>query len=278
MSESPKIATYPDLQGRVALVTGVGQAGPQSLTTWGNGAAICRVLSHNKTTIIGCDLNLAAAQHTVRRLETEGEGCSVEVADVTNAVEVQRVVDMIVSKYGRIDILVNNVGAAVPGDPGLMSEHDWCKQIDINLKSVFLTCKAVLPIMAKQKSGAIINNASIAGLRYLGKPQVAYSAAKAAVIHYTRVTAAMYAAQGIRVNAVAPGLINTPLVEQYRDSPSQADQELYNKIVNHNVPMGTMGDAFDVANATAFLASESAKYVTGHVLVVDGGLTCSTGT
>ena len=199
-------------------------------------------------------------------------------ADATNPSDVQNVVDAIMAKYGRIDILVNNVGATAPGDPVSLSEEVWDTQIDLNLKTVYLSCHVVLPIMEKQKSGVIINNASIAGLRYLGKPQVAYNAAKAAVIHFTKVTAVIYAPEGIRMNSVVPGLMYTPLVEKFGESELESEREVYRKITQHNVPMGRMGDAHDVANAAVFLASASAKYITGQELVVDGGLTSSTGT
>jgi len=273
-----EFATYPDLAGKVALVMGVGQSGPEDAQTWGNGAAIARVLSYNKVKIFGCDLSLGAAEVTARRLQSEGGVCDVTTADVTKSSDVQRVVDAVMSKYGRIDVLVNNVGTTVSGDPVTLSEEQWDKQMNINLKSVYLACHSVLPIMESQGSGCIINNASIAGLRYLGKPQVAYNAAKAAVIHFTKVTAVIYAPKGIRINAVVPGFMMVPLVEQFGRSNDEAERETYRKITENNVPMGRMGDAHDVANAATFLASQSAKYITGHPLVVDGGLTCSTGT
>lgn len=271
-------ATYPDLKGQVALIMGIGQTGGRSSTFWGNGAAIARVLSYNRVNVFGCDLNLAAAEFTANRLRAEGGVCDVMAADVTSSSDVQKVVDAVLAKYGRIDILVNNVGMTAPGDPASLSEKTWDTQIDINLKSVYLSCHFILPIMERQGSGSIINNASIAGLRYIGKPQIGYNAAKAAVIHFTKVTAVLYAGKGVRLNSVAPGLIHTPLVEKFGQSEMEEERQAYRKITKHNVPMGRMGDAFDVANATAFLASRSAKYITGQQLVVDGGLTSSTGT
>lgn len=271
-------ATYPDLQGQVALIMGIGQSGDKDVTVWGNGAAIARVLSHNGVKLFGCDLNLAAAEFTAERVRAEGGVCDVMTADVTSYADIQKVVEAVMAKYGRIDILVNNVGLTASGDPATIPVDVWDKQMDLNLKSVYMSCHLVLPIMEKQQSGNIINNASIAGLRYLGKPQVAYNVAKAAVIHFTSVTGVLYAGKGVRLNAVAPGLIYTPLVEKFGRSEVEAERETFRKITSNNVPMGRMGDAFDVANAAAFLASKSAKYITGQVLVVDGGLTCSTGT
>ncbi|EAA66912.1 hypothetical protein AN8350.2 [Aspergillus nidulans FGSC A4] len=120
--------------------------------------------------------------------------------------------------------------------------------------------------------GTVVNNASIAGLRYIGKPQVACSTAKAAVIHFTRVTAVMYAPRGVRMNSVSPGLVYTPLVEGQRNN---SQEDAYWKIMERPIPIGRMGDAFDVTNATVFLASDAAKYITGQNLVVDGGFTSS---
>lgn len=274
---------YPDLKGKVALVLGVGQArtGSETANTWGNGAAIAWMLAHNGATIFGCDIDLSAAEHTASRIRRSHPAatCDVVQADVTSAADVQKTVDACMAKHGRIDVLVNNVGATASGDPVSLSEATWDAQMDLNLKSVYLSLKAVLPIMERQGSGAIVNNASIAGLRFLGKPQVAYNSAKAAVIHLTKTTACIYAPKGVRLNCIAPGLMYTPLVERLEHSHDPAERETFEKITRHNVPMGRMGSAWDVASATAFLASQrAAGYVTGETLVVDGGLTSSTGT
>lgn len=274
---------YPDLKGKVALILGIGQArtGSETANSWGNGAAIARMLAHNGTKLFGCDIDLPAAEHTTYRIQKAHPGavCDVVRADVTSADDVQTTVDACMAKHGRIDILVNNVGATASGDPVSLSEETWDAQIDLNLKSVYLSLKAVLPIMEKQGSGAVVNNASIAGLRFLGKPQVAYNSAKAAVIHLTKVTSCIYAPKGVRLNCIAPGLMYTPLVERLEHSENPAERETFRKITQHNVPMGRMGSAWDVASAAVFLASRrAAGYVTGETLVVDGGLTTSTGT
>lgn len=280
MADPSAFPTYPDLRGKVALVTGVGQAGLTNSTTWGNGAATARLLSHNGVKIFGCDLNLAAAERTRSRLISERPDaqCEVMSCDVTKKDQVRSVVDAALQKWGRIDILVNNVGMTAPGDPGTMDEELWDKQIDLNLKSVFLCCRAVLPIMEKQGNGVVINNASITALRYIGKPQIAYASAKAAVLQFTRASGVMYAPKSIRVNAVVPGLIYSPLVENLLNSDDPAEVEVGKKITEHNVPTGTMGTPEDVANAVVFLASDVAKYIVGHALVVDGGITLATGT
>lgn len=157
-----------------------------------------------------------------------------------------------------------------------MDEATWDRQTDVNLKSVYLTCHEVLPIMEKQKSGAVINISSIAGKRYIGKPQVAYSATKAAITQFTKATAVIYAQKGVRLNTVVPGLMHTPLVGYLAERYAGGDLKGMVEKRNRQVPMGHMGDAFDVANAVTFLASDKAKYITGSKLVVDGGITSTT--
>ncbi|KAL2867816.1 SDR family NAD(P)-dependent oxidoreductase [Aspergillus lucknowensis] len=272
MTPTPSFAKYPDLAGKTALIMGIGQTKAPGSETWGNGAAIARVLAHNGAKVFGCDLNLSAAEYTASRIRDEGGICDVIQADVTSVTDVQKVADALVARHGRIDILVNNVGMTATGDPASMSEEVWDRQIQVNLKSVYTACHVVLPIMERQGAGVVVNNASIAGLRYIGKPQVAYSSAKAAVIHFTRVTAVMYAGKGVRLNSIAPGLMYTPLVESLKTS---GQEEAYRRIMEQPIPMGRMGDAFDVASATAFLASDAAGYITGQNLVVDGGFTSS---
>lgn len=275
--------TYPDLTNRIALITGIGQVGSPRSTTWGNGAAIARLLASNNVKIFGCDLHLSAAERTKSRLLAEFPDAEIEVmaADVTSQRDVDTFVAAAVAKHGRIDILVNNVGMTAPGSAASMSEDVWTSQIDLNLNSVYRLCHSVLPVMESQTSpsgGSIINNASITALRYIGKPQIAYAAAKAAVLQFTRATGAMYAGKQIRCNAVVPGLMYTPLVENLASSERAEDREVGERIMRHNVPMGWMGRGEDVANAVVWLASGASRYVTSQTLVVDGGITESTGT
>lgn len=158
-----------------------------------------------------------------------------------------------------------------------MTEKTWDAQTNVNLKSVYLCCHYILPIMERQGSGAIVNVASIAGLRYIGKPQVAYAATKAAVIQFTKATAVIYAPKNIRLNVVVPGLMHTPLVGMLADKYAAGDLEGFVAKRNKAVPMGKMGDSFDVAMAAAFLSSQQSRYITGQKIVVDGGITSSTG-
>lgn len=272
---------YPDLHGKVALVTGIGQVGPMDVTDiWGNGAAISVVLARNGVKVFGCDINVKAGNRTKSRIQAEVPDAIVDVVttDVTSSSAVESLVQACVQKHGRIDILINNVGRNEPGGPVEISEQTWDDQVNINLKSVYLTCHYVLPVMESQGTGSVVNISSVAGLRYLGKAEVAYSAAKAAVTQFTKHTAVLYAKKGIRLNTVLPGLMFTPLVYAIADKFSNGDAESFVATRNGQVPMGKMGTSLDVANAVAFLSSTvAASFVTGQELVVDGGMVSSTG-
>jgi NAD(P)-dependent dehydrogenase (short-subunit alcohol dehydrogenase family) len=158
-----------------------------------------------------------------------------------------------------------------------MAENVWDAQTNVNLKSVYLCSHHILPIMEKQGSGVVVNVASMAGMRYIGKPQVAYAATKAAVIQFTKATAVIYAPKNIRMNVVVPGLMHTPLVGYLADKYAGGDLEGFVAKRNKAVPMGRMGDSFDVAYTALFLASQQSRYITGQKIVVDGGITSSTG-
>jgi NAD(P)-dependent dehydrogenase (short-subunit alcohol dehydrogenase family) len=268
---------YPSLKDKIVLLTGIGQTGDPKM--WGNGAATARIFCANGAKVFGCDLKLESAQATQERLASEfgPDACEVVAADVTKADEVQKLVDACIKKFGRIDVLVNNVGLSMKGGPADMSEEVWDSQMDVNLKSVYLCCNRVLPIMEKQGKGAVVNISSVAGLRYIGKPQVAYASTKAAIIQFTKVTAVLYADKGVRMNVVVPGLMHTPLISVLADKYAGGDLEGLIKTRNAQVPMGRMGSGFDVANAVVFLASDNANYITGQKLVVDGAITGSTG-
>ncbi|OAP57561.1 hypothetical protein AYL99_08299 [Fonsecaea erecta] len=281
MADQDTHPIYPDLRGKVALVTGIGQDGPPDETqNWGNGAATALALARNGVKVFGCDVRLAAAQLTKSRIEAIVPDAIVDVviADVTNAEAVDKFVQECIHKHGRVDILVNNVGRSEKGGPADMSEQVWDAQVEINLKSVYLTCHAVLPKMEAQGSGAVINISSIASIRYVGKPQVAYAATKSAVTQFTKHSAVIYAKKGVRLNAVLPGLMFTPLVQTLADKYADGDYEGFVQTRHNQVPTGKMGVSSDVANAVVFLSSNvAARYITGQKLVVDGGIVSSTG-
>ena len=260
------------LDGKIALVTGCGTVGEG----WGNGKATAVLLARQGASVFGCDLQLDAAQATRDLILKEGGMAEVQASDVTKAAEVKALVEACLARFGRIDILVNNVGRSEPGDPVTMDEDVWDEQMDVNVKTAFLTCKHVLPAMERQGGGSVINISSIAGLRYIGKPQVAYAAGKAALMQLTQTTAVIYAARQIRLNCVVPGLVFTPLVKRLADKYAKGDFEGFVAHRHQQVPMGHMGDAWDVANAVVFLASDEAKYITGQQIVVDGGITAAT--
>jgi NAD(P)-dependent dehydrogenase (short-subunit alcohol dehydrogenase family) len=180
-------------------------------------------------------------------------------------------------RYGSIDVLHNNVGILDVGGVVETSESSWDRVVEVNLKSIFLTCKHTIPHMESQGKGSIINIASTVGIRWHGVPYISYSSTKAAIIQFTKATALQYAARNIRCNAVLPGFINTPFVHKsLSEFYSAGDIEKMIALRDRQCPMGKMGEAWDVAYAALFLASDEAKYVTGADLVVDGGLTCST--
>jgi len=260
------------LDGKVAIVTGCGSSGPG----WGNGKAMAVLLARQGAKIAGFDRDEAAAAETKRIIEDEGGSCFIARCDATNAREVNAFVADCLARLGRIDILINNVGRSEPGGPVELAEETWDEQLEVNLKTAYLMCKAVLPIMERQGSGSVVSVSSVAGLRYVGKPQVAYAAGKAALLQFTRTTAVIYADRGVRLNCVVPGLMSTPLVRRLADKYAGGDFEGFSAHRNAQVPMGRMGDAWDVAHAALFLASDQARYVTGTEIVVDGGLTAAT--
>ena len=258
------------LKNKVAIITGVGAVGPG----WGNGKATAVLFAREGAKVFGIDVNLAAAEETKGIIDKEGGACTIMQVDVTKAGEVKAMVDRCLKTYGRIDILHNNVGIVVSGGPVEVSEETWDKVMAVNLKSMFLTCKYVLPHMEKQGGGAITNISSIAGIRYTGIPYVTYSATKAGILGLTQSVALQYAPKHIRVNAILPGLMNTPMfVEPLKEAYAGGDIQKMFEIRNQQCPMKHMGDGWDVAYAALYLASEEAKYVTGLQLVVDGGIT-----
>jgi len=208
------------LAGKVAMVVGAGSSGPG----WGNGKATAVLFAREGARLFCVDINLEAAEETVAIIRGEGGEAEACRADVSKAAEVEAMVARCVEHYGRIDVLDNNVGILQVGGPVETDEASWDRVLDVNHKSMFLTCKHVLPVMERQGGGAIVNIASIAGIRDTGVPYISYSTSKGAVLPFTRSVALQYAKKGIRANAVVPGLLNTPMiVEPLKDAYAQGD-------------------------------------------------------
>lgn len=261
------------LAGKVALIVGAGSVGPG----WGNGRAMAALFAREGARIFGADIDPSAAAETQRLVRAEGGIATMTEVDVTKPASIEEMVAACMTVYGRIDILINNVGGSAPGDVVSMPLEVWDRQFETNIRYVFLTCKHVTPIMVAQGGGAIVNLASIAALSHFGPDVVAYSASKAGLIHFTRVTAVRFAKDNVRCNIVVPGLMNTPLVEhRLAAQRGGGDVEALRRQRSQQPPMGRMGDAWDVAHAALFLASDEAKYITGAELVVDGGLSATT--
>jgi NAD(P)-dependent dehydrogenase (short-subunit alcohol dehydrogenase family) len=259
------------LEGKVAIVTGAGSIGPG----WGNGKAAAVLFAREGAKVLAADIDPKAAEETRAIIAREGGRAEAIACDVSRADRVEAMVNRCIQAFGRVDILHNNVGIMATGGPVELAEADWDRLAAVNIKSMFLTCKYVLPQMEKQGGGVIVNIASIAGIRYLGVPYIAYNTTKGAVMPFTRSVALQYARANIRCNCILPGLMDTPMVEHsLAGAYAAGDIAKMKAIRDAQCPMGRMGDAWDVAHAALFLASDEAKYITGAELVVDGGLTC----
>jgi NAD(P)-dependent dehydrogenase (short-subunit alcohol dehydrogenase family) len=255
--------------GKVALITGAGCVGPG----WGNGRAAAVLFAREGAKVFAVDKNPNAMIETVERVGNDGE-IVTHFCDVTDDAQVGAMFNACQKVFGRIDILVNNVGGSAPGGAAELSEQAWDNQIDYNLKSVFLTCRHAIPIMIAQGGGAIVNTASTSGISYSGSPQIGYASAKAAIIQFSKVTAVQYAKHGIRVNTVIPGQMHTPMVEaRLAKQRTGGDIEALLKSRVARIPLGFMGDGRDTAAAVLFLASDEARFITGTEIVVDGGMT-----
>jgi NAD(P)-dependent dehydrogenase (short-subunit alcohol dehydrogenase family) len=280
LDETHQASTYGDkkmtdrLKGKIALIMGAGSVGPG----WGNGRAMAVRFAEEGAKVFCVDKDMNRIAETVERVKALGGEIATAAGDVTQSAVIATVVQQCVDKWGRIDILVNNVGGSAAGGPVELDEEIWDAQVDTNLKSVFLSCKHVLPIMDKQGSGAIINMSSTSGTRWTGSAQVAYAATKAGVIQLSKVVAVQYAKRGIRVNTIVPGQLHTPMVEvRLAGQRSGGDVEKLIEQRQARIPLPFMGDGRDTANAAVFLASEEARFITGTEIVVDGGMSVRCG-
>lgn len=258
------------LKGRVAIVVGAGSRGPG----WGNGKATAALLAREGANVVCVDINLDAARETCDLIIGEGGQATAVCLDAADEASVRGLVSETVEKYGAVHILINNVGISINKSITDLSVDDWDKVFDVNLKSCFLAMKHTIPAMKRNGGGVIINISSSASIRYTGTPYPAYYATKAAMNHLTETTAVTYAPDKVRINAILPGLIKTPMVEVPASQKLSAeDYEKFMAARDAQIPMGYQGDAWDVAEAALYLVSDSARYVTGAMLVVDGGFT-----
>jgi NAD(P)-dependent dehydrogenase (short-subunit alcohol dehydrogenase family) len=259
------------LQDKVAIVTGAGSSGPG----WGNGKAAAVLFAREGAAVVALDIEAGAVAETASLIRAEGGTCMEVVGDVTHPEDVERMVGGAMQQFGRIDILHNNVGIHRRETMETLSVEDWDLILDTNLKSMFLTCRTVLPHMVHAGKGAIVNISSITAIRYARRSFVAYGTSNAGVLGFTRTVAVEYARRGIRANAILPGHIDTPMVRRgLENDPEKIEAFVQER--NAWCPMNRMGDAWDVAYAALFLASDEAKFITGAELVVDGGVTSAT--
>jgi NAD(P)-dependent dehydrogenase (short-subunit alcohol dehydrogenase family) len=251
----------PRLGGKVAIVTGAGSRGEGI----GNGRAAAILFAREGAKVLIVDRDKRAAEATHATVAAEGGEAAVFTADVTRGEECRAMVEQAVGRWGRLDILDNNVGIGSRGSVVDVSEEEWARVMEVNVTSMMLASKHAIPAMARTGGGAIVNISSISALRPRGL--TAYSASKGAVIALTRAMAMDHAAEGIRVNCIAPGPVYTPMVyaggmsDELRDRRRRAS------------PLGVEGTGWDIGYAALFLVSDEARYVTGVVLPVDGGVT-----
>ena len=257
------------LAGKVALISGAGSCGPG----WGNGRATATLFAREGAKVFAADLNEEAVEETRKTIEEEGNFCATHSCDVTKSDQIKEMVAACIKEFGTVDILHNNVGGSAAGGAMDMDEEIWDRQMDHNLKHVFLVTKEVLPYMVKQHSGSIINMSSTSGLTYGGAFQIAYATTKAAIRRYSQAVAIEFAGRGVRCNTIIPGQLHTPMVEvRLAGQRTGGDVDAIIASRNARIPMGQMGDGFDVAYAAVYFASDESKFVTGSEIVLDGGM------
>ncbi|HEV8583661.1 MAG TPA: SDR family NAD(P)-dependent oxidoreductase [Methylomirabilota bacterium] len=249
------------LEGKVALVTGGGAAGDGI----GNGRAAAILLAKAGARVVVADRDLKLARRTVEMIESAGGQAVAAEVDVTRAADCGAVVETAVERFGRLDLLDNNVGIGSRGSVVDLPEDEWRRVMQVNVETMFLVAKYAIPAMRRAGGGAIVNVSSISALRPRGL--TAYTVSKGAVIALTRAMAVDHGREGIRVNCVAPGPVYTPMVYAAGMSPAARETRKNASVLKRE------GTGWDIGNAVRFLLSDYARYITGHTLVVDGGAT-----
>jgi len=244
------------LDGRVAVITGAGS---------GIGLATARRLAAEGATVVAVDIDAASAGRTAA--EVGGHGWA---ADVTDEAAVRELFDTVVHRHGRLDVAFNNAGISPPEDDSILDTGPevWERVQRVNLTSVYLCCRYAIGHMVRQGRGSVINTASFVALMGAATSQIAYTASKGGVLAMTRELGVQFARQGVRVNALCPGPVNTPLLKElFAKDPERAARRLV------HVPMGRFGEPEEIAAAVAFLASDDSSFMTANTFVVDGGIT-----
>lgn len=261
------------LAGKVAIIVGAGQHPGETV---GNGRAVAERFAEEGARLLLVDIQPDALKDTEDKLRSMGAQVASVLADITRENDCARIAAQCVATFGRIDVLHNNVGRS-KGDKSTveLGADMWDEIMAMNLKGMFMTCKHVLPQMIAQKEGSIINISSTSSLS--ARPTVAYKTSKGAVNTFTQHLAYENAAHGVRANAILPGLIDTPMAIERRAQERGVSREIVRAEREAMVPMRRMGSAWDVAHAAVFLASDEARYITGVLLPVDGGLVCKRG-
>jgi NAD(P)-dependent dehydrogenase (short-subunit alcohol dehydrogenase family) len=250
------------LRGKVAIVTGAGSRGPGL----GNGKAAAILFAREGARVLCVDRALPRAEETVALIRAEGGEAAALAADVTRADDCRAMVDAAAARWGGLDVLHNNVGIESRKDLLETTEEEWDEVLQVDLKSVFLATRAAVPVMVARGGGSVICVSSIAGHR--GHGRTAYAAAKAGIEGFVRTVAIQLGSQGVRVNAIAPGTVWTPMVEGLGPEARERRRKAN--------PLGTEGTGWDVGWGAVYLASDESRWVTGHVLVIDAGLTATT--
>lgn len=257
------------LKDKIAIVVGGGQTSGETI---GNGRATALRFAQEGATVLVVDYDEASAADTVKMITDEGGKGSTLQADVRREDDCRNIAATCAERYGRIDVLHNNVGRSRGDKPTTELEAEiWDELFELNLKAMFMTCKHALPIMREKKSGSIINISSTSSLCSRGT--IAYKTSKGAINTMTHMLALENAPYGVRANVIIPGLMDTPMAIERRASERGVDRKVVRDERNAQVPLlGRMGTAWDVANAALFLASDEAQYITGVMLPVDGGV------